>query len=252
MSLFKSMFSRDPNPAEEDSVEGPVAHAETSSGRPANGLPSFVMDNLNAFSTPNYFDWRDIYPDLQILYDNISIIAAEAETVPRWTAWPEDQLYQGSTGDWTVFPFLHTFPATDESKKSWIASTCAYCPQTCALLKQIPNIRTALFSKLGPSTKLSTHTGWEDLANYVLRCHIVLKMPRQGNCGLIVDGQTCFHELNEIIVFDDSKLHRAFNHSNDDDRVVLIVDIMRPPHMPRGTAKGGHTAELDSFVDLFR
>ena len=51
---------------------------------------------------------------------------------------------------------------------------CKACPQTYDLLRQIPNIRTALFSRLGPQTTLSNHRGWADLSNHVLRIHLPL------------------------------------------------------------------------------
>lgn len=55
----------------------------------------------------------------------------------------------------------------------------------------------------------------------------------------------------QIIVFDDSKLHKAFNDSTG-DRLVLIVDMKRPSWIPLGTAEGEHTPELDAFIDAFR
>ena len=51
-------------------------------------------------------------------------------------------------------------------------------------------------------------------------------------------------------MFDDSKLHRAFNESAD-DRYVLIVDLLRPPTVPYGRAKGGRTKELDGLIKAF-
>jgi aspartyl/asparaginyl beta-hydroxylase (cupin superfamily) len=138
-----------------------------------------------------------------------------------------------------------------QSKRSWIKSTCDHCPFTTSLLKEIPNVRTALFSRLGAGTKLGLHTGWEDLANYVLRCHLALRVPSAGSCGLYVSGEVRLHVQDEIIVFDDSKTHKAFNESCE-DRIVLIVDILRPDYIPKGIAKGGHTKELDSFISQFR
>lgn len=55
----------------------------------------------------------------------------------------------------------------------------------------------------------------------------------------------------QIMVFDDSKHHFAFNRSTK-ERVVLIVDLLRPSGLPLGTAVGGHTRELDSFIAQFR
>ena len=63
-------------------------------------------------------------------------------------------------------------------------------------------------------------------------------------------GRERHHAERGVIVFDDSKLHNAFNDT-DEERVVLIVDIMRPPGVPKGRAKGGHTKELDGLIDLF-
>lgn len=59
------------------------------------------------------------------------------------------------------------------------------------------------------------------------------------------------HVEGQIIVFDDSKLHKAFNDSTG-DRLVLIVDMKRPSWIPLGTAEGEHTPELDAFIDAFR
>lgn len=204
-----------------------------------------------AVPTPNYYRWDEICPEMAILKANIPLLLNEIKRVPTWVPWPEDHFQLGSNKEWTVFPFLYSFPAYDESSSKWVDSTCQVCPETVKLLKQIPNIRTALFSRLGPNTKLSTHTGWADLANYVLRFHVCMQIPATQNCGLIVNGEIKLHVQNEIICFDDSKKHRAFNTSTE-DRIVLIVDVLRPPHLPLGTAVGGHTDELDSFMSYFK
>jgi hypothetical protein len=64
--------------------------------------------------------------------------------------------------------------------------------------------------------------------------------------------QIQYHRPNHILVFDDSKPHRAFNNSTTSSRVVLIVDLWRPIDIPRGTATGSHTPELDGFVAQFK
>jgi aspartyl/asparaginyl beta-hydroxylase (cupin superfamily) len=236
--------------------------------------------------SPNYLDWEETYPSLCVIKENWREIAQEAaECVKQeWIPWPEDHVGASERKrDWTVFPFLHTFPALDESKSQWIASTTQICPRTTELLRSIPNLRTALFSRLGPSTQLAPHTGWSDLANYVLRCHICLHMSdepllygeahvvdeaddeeEEGStdgsseggdtakrtCGMWVEGEIQYHSPGNIIVFDDSKRHKAFNYSNA-DRIVLIMDLLRPMHVAPGTAKGGHTSELNELLDKF-
>ena len=57
--------------------------------------------------------------------------------------------------------------------------------------------------------------------------------------GVVVCGGGCF---------DDAKIHRAYNYHATDSRVVLIVDLARPPGHPLGRATGGHSDELDAFL----
>jgi hypothetical protein len=33
--------------------------------------------------SPNFFDWRKIYPELQILYDNVNVLLTESENLPQ-------------------------------------------------------------------------------------------------------------------------------------------------------------------------
>ena len=78
-------------------------------------------------------------------------------------------------------------------------------------------------------------------------------MQLQHNLQTWVDGCVETHANGRIICFDDSKTHRAFNYT-EEERVVLIVDLLRPGHenkFPVGTATGGHTDELDSFINQF-
>ena len=57
----------------------------------------------------------------------------------QWIPWPEDHYTKSDGGktDWTVFPFLHTFPATNTENSTWIGSTNELCEKTSALLKQV-------------------------------------------------------------------------------------------------------------------
>ena len=220
---------------------------------------------------PPYQSYTDLYPGLfnEIMKpENIRAIAEEALNIPQWTAWPEKNHYSspddedgGGAEDrknspypatWTVFPLCHTFPSNVMANRKWIGKTCNFVPHTAALLEGLgPALRTALFSRLEPRTTLSAHTGWADLANHVLRVHIPLVVPEGehelGLCGTWVDGCVETHRMGEIICFDDSKVHRAFNYTNE-ERIVLIVDLARTDVLPVGTATGGHTDELDAFI----
>ena len=65
-----------------------------------------------------------------------------------------------------------------------------------------------------------------------------------------VESAIQYHKPKEILVFDDSKWHKAFN-ATDEQRVILIFDILRPKSIPRGLATGGHTEDLDDFIAAF-
>jgi len=213
---------------------------------------------------------QNIVSELQALVENVSCIRDEVLNLDEriWIPWPEQNLAKSNSNStpasrektWTVFPFVHCFPGNDESKRTWLPSSSLLCPKTSALLKEIPKVRTALFSKMAGNTKLENHRGWEDLSNHVLRCHLSLVIPTEDSskglekpppCGLWVDGFTRYHQEKEILVFDDSKLHHAFNES-DFPRYVLIVDMERPDYIPKGKAVGGYTSELEDFLSRFR
>lgn len=95
--------------------------------------------------------------------------------------------------------------------------------------------------------------GWGDLSNYVLRCHLPLRLPSEGLCGAVVEGyDERHHHKHDFIVFDDSQTHCAFNDDENESRVVLIFDLLRPEGLPAGTAEGGTTEELESFMEYFK
>jgi len=211
---------------------------------------------------PSFYPWEEVYPFLQPLIDCAEEIKAEAKAIPMWAEWPEYHFRDGGNAEWNVFPLTYTFPATDPHAQRWLEQPCGLCPATTRVLRKIPGLRTALFSRLGPQTRLSGHTGWEDLANHVLRVHLSLTVPKRNrkpsglagedlsSCGVWVNEEVWGHQEGQLLVFDDSLVHGAYNHS-DEDRVVLIIDIERPPWLPPGRATGGHTPELDAFIDQF-
>ena len=181
------------------------------------------------------------------------------ECISQFIPWPEETHYASSSSNqkpWTVFPLCYCFPAHQAEQLTWIPQTCQVVPRTTKLLQNMffPSsttttiLRTALFSRLKPDTVLDAHTGWEDLANYVYRIHVPVLIPPGNLCGLWVDGCVETHQPDRIICFDDSKIHRAFNYSSQ-ERVVLILDLLRPKELPMGTATGGHSEELDKFIE---
>jgi hypothetical protein len=209
-------------------------------------------------SCSDFYDWRVVFPQLSELLSAWPALAAElsakSPAALAWTQWPETSLYLPAEGhEWDVIPFLHTFPADDARASTWIASSCAALPLLARALRRVAGVRTALLSRLGPRTTLTPHTGWAELSNHVLRAHVPLALPREpGASGVVCGGETRTHALGEALVFDDSVVHSGFNAHATDARVVLIVDIVRPPGVRKGSAVTGATRELTNLMDYFR
>lgn len=105
----------------------------------------------------------------------------------------------------------------------------ALCPQAFRALEAAPqpNIPArapiALFSRLKANTHIPPHTG---MVNTRLICHLPLIVPE--NCGVLRVGNELRPWVEgELLIFDDSMQHEAWNRS-DSDRVVLLFDVWRP------------------------
>ena len=57
----------------------------------------------------------------------------------------------------------------------------------------------------------------------MLRLHLALEVPEEKSCGLWVRGEKQFHREGEVICFDDSKLHKAFNLSDQRRKYSLVL-----------------------------
>ncbi len=102
------------------------------------------------------------------------------------------------------------------------------CPQTMAVLAAAPipviagRSPMALFSRLKPGTHIKPHHG---LLNTRLICHLPIIVP--PGCALRVGSETRAWREGELLIFDDSIEHEAWNRS-DRDRVVLLFEVWRP------------------------
>lgn len=191
---------------------------------------------------PRFYDYREVYPFLEHLKENQDALIAEMDRACKsgsWVDWPERDLY-GEETDWDVIPFIAFNKKVDKN--------CERCPETTKLLLSIPELRVAVYSRLGPQSELTPHYGLAPLANDALRCHFGLRVPEE--CGIWVEGEMRTQEVGEFIIFDDSKYHSAFNLS-DQERIVLLMDFNRPAAIPRGTSEFGLTAELDDLIQQF-
>jgi aspartate beta-hydroxylase len=79
-----------------------------------------------------------------------------------------------------------------------------------------------LFSRLAPSARIPPHHG---VMNARLVCHLPLIVP--PGCGFKVGGEVREWREGELLVFDDTVEHEAWNDGTS-DRIILIFDVWRP------------------------
>ncbi|MGH8290009.1 MAG: aspartyl/asparaginyl beta-hydroxylase domain-containing protein [Steroidobacteraceae bacterium] len=109
-----------------------------------------------------------------------------------------------------------------------VAANAALCPRTLKALRELPLCRitgrtpTVLFSLLRPGAHIPPHHGF---LNTRLICHLPLVVP--AGCALRVGNETRPWREGELVIFDDTLEHEAWNKSSE-LRVVLLFDIWRP------------------------
>ncbi|HEX8446159.1 MAG TPA: aspartyl/asparaginyl beta-hydroxylase domain-containing protein [Sphingomonas sp.] len=103
------------------------------------------------------------------------------------------------------------------------------CPATMAALAQAPMPQIvgrspmALFSRLEPGTHIPLHNG---MLNSRLICHLPLLVP-EGRCRMRVGNAVHHWREGELLIFDDSIEHEAWNDSAE-TRVILLFEIWHP------------------------
>ena len=110
-----------------------------------------------------------------------------------------------------------------------VAENAELFPETMKALEAVPlpvvagQAPMALFSKLTPGAHIPPHNG---MINTRLICHLPIIVPK--NCGALRVGNEVRPWVEgEMLIFDDSIQHEAWNHSKE-ERVVLLFEFWRP------------------------
>lgn len=194
-----------------------------------------------------FYDVDDVFPELVKIHKLRSKIMNELDNINsnEWNDWPEKELY-ATDNEWKIFP-LYAF-------NIWVNDNCNKMPTLTKFIKSIPNLKIAILSKLSPGMKLVPHRGWGEHSNFVLRAHYGLVVP-ENKCYVMVSDDNInekrYHSNDKWLIFDDSKIHMAENESNN-ERIVLILDIVRPKNIKKGESDVGDTKELLEIVNYFK
>src|SRR5450830_51207 len=103
-------------------------------------------------------------------------------------------------------------------------SAAQFCPKTVPLLKQVPEVKAAMFTELPPGAKLNPH---RDPFAGSLRYHLGLATPNDDRCFINVNTENYSWRDGQGVMFDETYIHWALNDSNE-TRIILLCDIERP------------------------
>lgn len=156
--------------------------------------------------------WTDIR-------DELVELLVERDRIPSFQQVDPGQRRLTDDDQWKTYVF-RLFGADVEPNR-------ARCPRTTALLDQVPDLYTALFSILAPGKRIPLHAG---PLKSLIRYQLALVIP-EGECWIEVGGERRTWTEGEPLLFDDTYPHRVHNDT-DADRVVLFIDLIRPMPWP--------------------
>jgi aspartyl/asparaginyl beta-hydroxylase (cupin superfamily) len=185
---------------------------------------------------PVMFDIDQTYPALRKLDTGYADIRGELEqvlknrdTLPAYHDLDPDQatISNVTPKEWKIF-YLWAMGERAEPNAS-------QCPKTSALIASIPNVFQAFFSILEPGKSIPEHEG--PYCGY-LRYHLGLIVPPDSPPRIRVRDQWYTWQEEQSVLFDDSWNHEVTNESTG-ERIVLIVDILRPMPLPQTIVNRG-------------
>lgn len=100
-------------------------------------------------------------------------------------------------------------------------------PTVHALLERHPHVVSCVLSVLDGRTHIPEHVGY---SKYILRYMLPLEVP-DGDVRLCVNHDTLRWTEGQSLLWDDTFPHMVFNNTSS-PRVVLYMDVLRPPFRP--------------------
>ena len=176
----------------------------------------FTEKNPKLFYDSSDFDF------LKPIKENFSIIKSELleliseEKDDQWLKTFPSYVKSDKNKAWKVFSFIFFNMKFPHHAK--------LCPKTAEIIYSIPQILSCDYSYLKPKTHVLPHKGYSKM---VLRGHLPLIVPNEELCAIKIENETRHWKEGELLIFDDSYTHEAWNNANS-HRVVLMFDIPNP------------------------
>lgn len=180
---------------------------------PLGNAPIFPSDTF-PWVTNLEKNWTVIRQELDQVLANVNTLPSFQDIMPRQNRISPDNKWK--TYYFCAFGFVAT-------------NNCQQCPQTWALLRDIPGLKVAFFSILAPGKHIPEHRGKH---KGLIRYHLGLRVPDPKEaCRIRVDKTITHWEEGKSLIFDDTYYHEVWNDT-DGYRVVLFLDIERPFQFP--------------------
>ncbi|NQU47901.1 MAG: aspartyl/asparaginyl beta-hydroxylase domain-containing protein [Planctomycetes bacterium] len=170
------------------------------------------MIGHETFFEPNEFPWVG---ELEASADVIKQEMMQL-TSADYNSWPRKDMVNK---DWNDHPLILPGVKLDPEAVG--------CPNTRRIVKKIPGLKMATFSKLLPRGEILPHYGY---SKAVLRGHLALKVPVGAtveNCAIKILETARTWKEGKMLIFNDMPEHQAYNRL-DDERIILIIDFLRP------------------------
>ncbi len=171
---------------------------------------------------PRFFYNKSEFSFLKPLEEAVSVIREELVALEKmqedknWLITFPNYVQSDKEEAWKVFSFnlfCMKYP-----------NNAALCPKTAELIFSIPEIISSNYSYMQAHTHILPHKGYSRMQ---LRCHLPLLVPDENLCGIRVGSETKNWKEGELLIFDDSFEHEAWNKT-DKPRAVLMFDIPNP------------------------
>ena len=152
-------------------------------------------------------------------------VAARLETMPRFhEVMPEQAEISANDGrDWRLL-ILKAYDVE-------VPENLAKMPTLARLLRECPEVKSAIVSFLAPRKHIPLHRG---PFRGIMRFHLGLKMPKEPGGGpatiMMIDDHEYRIADGECLLWDDTFPHEVTNNA-DEPRIALLLDVWRP-HMP--------------------
>ncbi len=179
---------------------------------------------------PPFVDLDRGFPKHRLIEDAYPVIRAEAEAllrnpdrIPQFHEIdPLQTPISGKDGiPWRTF-FL-------KGHGLWHDTNVNLTPKTAEVLRQIPDVETAMLSILDGGKHIPAHRGFY---RGVYRYHLGLIVPDDAPVYIVCGGQEYHWREGEGVLFDDTYRHEVWNRSAH-PRVVLFLNVVRDADLPR-------------------